>query len=170
MAASVSMRGRHFDAAAGPTPAAPGPVLRWSAPVCSIRPHVPRPRTDELAPGELAQLPRHAATEVLRPGGAGAGGSRLEPAAAAGGVVGNRGAARQAGAGATGRTIPAAGWGLRGELRGLRIGQYRQTIENPAADELGAAAGFEKAHHSRRQIRRPLRYSGDGRHRDSWRC
>ena len=75
--ASVSVRGRHFDAATGRTPPARGRVLRSCAPVCSIPPHVSGPRIDKLAPGKLAQPPCHSATEVLRPGSAGARRGRL---------------------------------------------------------------------------------------------
>ena len=123
-------------------------------------------RIDQLASGQLAQPACRPAAQVRRSGRAGARGGRLEPAAAAGRVLGSRGAARQARAGAARRAVPAAGRRLRRELRGLRVGQHRQAPEDPAADEPGAAAGLEEAHHSRGPLRRSVRQAALGRHRD----
>src|SRR6266403_3176878 len=78
--------------------------------------HVEISRLDELAPRQLAEPPGDAATQVLRPASAGARGGLVEPAAALGGVLGDRGAAGEARPGAARGTIPAAGGRLRREL------------------------------------------------------
>ena len=129
--------------------------------------HVESPRLDPLAPRQLAQPPRHPAAQVHGPGCSGARGGGVEPAAAAGGVLGGRGAAREARAGAARRAVPAAGRRLRRELRGLRVGQHRQAPEDSLADEPGAAAGLEETHHPRRPVRRAVRQAALGRHRDA---
>ena len=64
------------------------------------------------------------------------------------------------------RGVPAAGRRLRGELRGLRIGQHRQAPEDSAADEPGAAAGHEEAHHPGRPVRRAVCQAALCGHRD----
>src|SRR5260370_9803754 len=110
-------KGAHFDLGAPTT--------------LALSNHVENSRLDELAPGQLANPPRDPATPVRRPTSAGARRSGVGPAAALGGVLGNRGAAREAGSSAARGAVPAAGRRLRREFRGLRIRQYRPAAQDP---------------------------------------
>ena len=87
--------------------------------------------------------------------------------AAAGRVLGNRGAEGAHRGGAARRALRAAGRRLRGELRGLRVRQDRQEAEDPAADEPGARLRPEEAGRAHRPHGRPVRQAALGGHRDA---
>src|SRR5580692_4845702 len=105
-----------------------------------------------MASRQLAKPASGSTAEICRFGGVGACRRRVEPFAPAGGVLGDRGADRKTGAGTARRAVSAAGRRLRRELRGLRVGQYRPTAEDPSANELGVAAGTEETHLACRPI------------------
>ena len=65
-----------------------------------------------------------------------------------------------------GAQVPAHGRRLRRDLRRVRVGQDRQEAQDPAADEPGAVARPEEAHHSRRPHGRPVRQAAFGGHRN----
>ena len=91
---------------------------------------------------------------------------RSRKAAAARGVVGNRTAARAPGGSADRPQVPAHGWRLRRDLRGVRVRQDRQEAQDPAADEPRAVARTQETHHSRRPHGWAVRQAAIGRHRN----
>src|ERR1039458_5950793 len=132
--------------------------------------HVEKSRDDELASHQLARPRSGTTAEIRRPARAGTCGGLFGPIAAARGLLGNRGLAIQAGAGAARRTIPAARRGLRREFRRLRIRQHRAAAEDSVTDEPGASAGPEEAGDPRGALRRTVREATLGRNRnEGWR-